>query len=291
MGDRVVPGLAGVAETLLLPLYARAVESRRTDGVLRDRRAEALVARLDYDFGRFALHGFHQPARVMATREIDRITREFLARHPDGVVVHIGCGLDTRFERVDNGSVNWFDLDLPDVVGLRRELGLASGPGLAAARYHLIAGSAFDVAWMADVAAVGDRAVLLVAEGVLTFFPAELVKELLVAVAGRFPGAELVFDVFQPWALRVGNAQLAVMKLKAPMRWGLKRPEDVLAWGEGFRLLEAWYYFDRPEPRLRRVAWMRHIPAMRHVAGIFHYRLEVQGAPLPGAAAPGIAAG
>lgn len=277
MHDRVAPQLAGVAETLLMPLYARAVESRRTDGVIQDPRAEELVARLDYDFERVALHGFHQPARVMGTREFDRITREFLTRHPYGVVVHLGCGLDTRFDRVDNGSVTWFDIDLPDVADLRRELGLDGGPGRAGARYHLIGGSAFDDAWMTDVAAEGDRAVLFVAEGVLTFFPADQIKALFAAIAERFPGAEVALDVFMPWAIRVGNLQMARMGFKAPMRWGLKRPEEVLAWGEGFELLRAWYYFDEPEPRMRSVAWIRHIPVMRRFAGIFHYQLGGQG--------------
>jgi O-methyltransferase involved in polyketide biosynthesis len=270
MSERVTPGLSGVAETLLLPLYARARESQRTGGVLHDLKAEQIVARLDYDFDRIALRDFHQAARVMGTREFDRIVRGFLAQHPAGVVVHLGCGLDTRFDRVDNGSVTWFDLDLPAVVALRRELGMAAGP----ARYQLITGSAFDDAWLAQVAAVvGAGDVLIVAEGVFTFFPVEQVRWLVACVAELFPGAELAFDVFMPWAVRVGNGQLAVMGLKAPMRWGLQRPEDVLAWGAGFRLLEAWYYFDRPEPRLAGVSWLRHVPGMRHFAGVFHYQL------------------
>ena len=180
MSERVTPGLSGVAETLLLPLYARARESQRTDGVLHDLKAEQIVSRLDYDFDRIALRDFHQATRVMGTREFDRIVRGFLAQHPAGVVVHLGCGLDTRFERVDNGSVTWFDLDLPAVVQLRRELGMAAGP----ARYQLITGSAFDDAWLTQVAAVvGHGDVLVVAEGVLTFFTVEQVRWLVASVA------------------------------------------------------------------------------------------------------------
>lgn len=253
-----------------MPLYARAVESRRADAVFQDPRAEELVAQLDYDFDRVALRGFHQSTRVMGTREFDRITSQFLVRHPDGVVVHLGCGLDTRFDRVDNGAVTWFDLDLPEVAELRRELGLAAGP----TRYHLVGGSALDDAWLAEVAAeTAGRSVLVVAEGVLAYFTDEQARSLFGAIAQRLPGAELVFDVFQPWAIRVGNLQMALMGFRAPMRWGLRRPADVLAWGEGFRLLEAWYYFDQPEPRLRGVAWLRHVPGMRRFAGIFHYQL------------------
>jgi O-methyltransferase involved in polyketide biosynthesis len=38
-------------------------------------------------------------------REFDRLARAFLAEIPDGVIVDLGCGLDTRFERVDDGQV------------------------------------------------------------------------------------------------------------------------------------------------------------------------------------------
>jgi len=41
----------------------------------------------------------------------------------------------------------------------------------------------------------------------------------------------------------------------------------------GITLLEAWYPFDRPEPRLSHVGWMRHVPLLARVMGIFHYRL------------------
>lgn len=69
----------------------------------------------------------------MLTREIDRYARDFLSRHPEAAVVHIGCGLDSRFERVDNGKVEWYDLDLPDVIELRRKF-----IGDEGERYHLL---------------------------------------------------------------------------------------------------------------------------------------------------------
>jgi len=59
---------------------------------------------------------------LLRNREFDRYAQDFLRCHPEAVVVHIGCGLDSRFERVDNGQVEWYDLDLPHVIELRRKL-------------------------------------------------------------------------------------------------------------------------------------------------------------------------
>lgn len=277
MGERMALRLSGAAETLLLPLYARARESQRADGVLHDPRAEQVVARLEYDFDRITLLDFHQVTRVMSTRELDRITRAFLNRHPDGVVAHLGCGLDTRFERVDNGSMTWFDLDLPEVADLRGALGLGDLPTSARTRYHLIGGSALDEAWLAELGDVGGRAVLIVAEGLLTYLPADQVRGLLLTLARRFPGAELAFEAFQPWAVRVGNATMGRMGFRAPMRWGMRRPEEALAWNGDFQLIRAWYFFDRPELRLHGYRWLRFVPGMRHFAGIYHFRLGVPG--------------
>lgn len=108
--------LEGISETLLITLYARAVESERPDGLIRDEKAVEIVKKLECDFSRLRLHGHDEVAIIMRMRRFDHQARDFLARNPEAAVVHFGCGLDTRFERVDDGRVQWFDLDLPDVV-------------------------------------------------------------------------------------------------------------------------------------------------------------------------------
>lgn len=110
------------AETLLIPLYLRAIETQRSDALIRDDKAVALVKQMNYDFSRIKLSALDQVACVLRLREFDRYARDFLARYPEAVVVHIGCGLHTRFERVDNGQLEWYDLDLPEVIELRRKL-------------------------------------------------------------------------------------------------------------------------------------------------------------------------
>ena len=124
MSETTIQDLSGVAETLLIPLYIRAMESQRPDAFIKDKRAEELVRQLDQESLRKTLaltEDFGRMVVILKGREFDRFAQDFLARHPDAVIVHIGCGLDTRFERVDNGQVEWYDLDLPDVIELRRK--------------------------------------------------------------------------------------------------------------------------------------------------------------------------
>ena len=113
---------------------------------MKDEKAVTLVTQMSYDFDqvrKIRMNEGNKVARIMLTREMDRYARDFLSRHPEAVVVHIGCGLDSRFERVDNGQVEWYDLDLPDVIELRRKF-----IGDEGGCYHLLACSVLEDAWL-----------------------------------------------------------------------------------------------------------------------------------------------
>ena len=58
--------------------------------------------------------------------------------------MELGTGLNTRFERVDNGSVHWIDLDLPDTIALRRRFFSDTE------RRRMIAASLLDEDWLTD---------------------------------------------------------------------------------------------------------------------------------------------
>lgn len=265
--------LSGVAETLLIPLYIRALESQRPDALLKDEKAVALVTQMESAFSRIKQIKMDEEDRValiLRNREFDRYARAFLNRYPEAVVVHIGCGLDARFERVDNGQVEWYDLDLPEVIQLRRKF--IGGEG---ARYHFLACSVFDSAWLNTVSAHRPRLFLFLAEGVLMYFEETQVKSLVLMLRESFPGAELVFDAFSPFLVRMNNLRFKISRTQVSARyhWGLKRGKDLEGWSDGICLLDEWFPFDRPEPRLARVQWVRHIPPLAKVMGIFRYRL------------------
>jgi O-methyltransferase involved in polyketide biosynthesis len=271
MSENANQGLSGVAETLLMTLYIRAMESQRPDALIKDEKAVALVTNRSYDFDRIRQVKMDEDDKVgviLRNLEFDRQVRDFLTRHPDAVVVHIGCGLDSRFERVDNGKVEWYDLDLPEVIEQRRKF-----IGDEGKRYHLLAGSVFDSAWLDKVSVHRQRPFLFLAEGVLMYFEEAQVKSLVLMLRDHFPGAELVFDAFSPFLVRANNLRMAISKFGVRYHWGLRRGQEIEKWGDGIHLLDEWGYFDRPEPRLDHIRWMRHIPLLARVMRVYHYRL------------------
>src|SRR5512139_1757937 len=175
MPELTAQSLSGVPKTLLIPLCYRAMETQRPDALIKDEKAVELVKQLSSDgpirydsswIKQTPMAEVNKVLRIMLTREMDRYARDFLSRHPQAVVVHIGCGLDSRFERVDNGLVEWYDLDIPDVIALRRRL-----IGDEGGRYHLLACSVLEPACLEAVSVHRGRAFLFLAEGVFMYFP------------------------------------------------------------------------------------------------------------------------
>ena len=271
MSENTKQSMNGVAETLLMTLYIRAMESQRPDALIKDEKAVALVQQMSYDFDRVRQVQMDEDDKltvILRSLEFDRCARDFLARQPEAVIVHIGCGLDSRFERVDNGRVEWYDLDLPEVIELRRKF-----VGDERERYHLLGCSAFEHSWLDALNAHRGRPFLFMAEGVLMYFEEVQVKSLVLALRDHFPGAELVIDVFSPFLIRANNLRMSITKLGARYHWGLRRGQEIEQWGDGIQLLGEWGPFDSPEPRLDHIRWMRHIPLLARVLRIYHYRL------------------
>ena len=276
--------LGNVEKTLLIPLYNRAMESRRPDAIIRDEKAVELVTKMGLDFSQVQQVRMTRMLglmRIIFTREFDRCAREYLARRPDAVVVHIGCGLDTRFERVDDGRVEWYDLDVPNVVDIRRRL-----IGGDAGRYHLLGCSVLDDAWMEAVKARNPGSILFMAETVFLYFTEEQVRSLVLALYHRFPGAELVFDAWKPFEIWIGNRFLSNSAFAGLMRWGLWSGRELERWGSpsalrhseglragGIRLLDEWSFFDKPEPRLDAYRWTAPLFRIFRPIRILHYKL------------------
>ena len=263
--------LSGVTKTLLLPLYNRAMESKRPDAMIKDEKAVELVTQMRLDFSsvrQIPMTELLKVMRIMLTREMDRYARDFLSRHPEAVVVHIGCGLDSRFERVDNGRVEWFDLDLPEVIDLRRRF-----IGDEHERYHLLAGSVLEDAWLEAVKVYSQRPFLFLAETVFVYFIEAQVKSLVLTLRDRIPGAELVLDGWRPFEIWVGNRYLSPSKFAGLMQWGLWNGREIEGWGDGIHLLDEWGFFDRPEPRLNSYRWMAPLFRLFKPIRIFHFQL------------------
>ena len=196
------------------------------------------------------------------------MARKFLEKHPNAVVVHIGCGLDTRYQRLEDMQIEWYDLDLPEVIALRKRLGLADQ-----GRYHTLGTSVFDFGWIDRIGLAPSTPLLLIAEGVFMYFEESQIRTLVLKLREKFRNLDLICDAMTPQLIKIDNLHLVFSKMKARLKWGLNHANDLENWAEGIRLLEEFYYFDRTETRLGLMNLMRYLPLFAKSSGIFHYKL------------------
>ncbi|MNU93913.1 Leucine carboxyl methyltransferase [compost metagenome] len=215
--------------TLLITLYAKAQESRLPGSLLRDHHAAAAVARIDHDFSRLRMRRDEMIGLATRAHTLDGWAREFIAAHGDATVLHLGCGLDTRVFRVDPPfGVDWFEVDYPEVMELRRKL-YPVRPGCS-----LLGSPVTDLAWLGRIPA--GKPTLIVAEGLFLYLPEDALLRLLRAVTTRFPAGEIVFDAYNRLGLTWVAHNRMIRSTGAVTRWSLGRPRKLEALVPGLRL-------------------------------------------------------
>jgi O-methyltransferase involved in polyketide biosynthesis len=209
--------LDGVSETTLWTLYDRACEAGRPDGILADPDSVRICNAIDYDFTR----RFGEPVGSFAARaaKIDQLLKGWLERHPDGLIVSLGEGLETQAHRVDNGRMRWITVDLPAVIELRQHF-LPSSK-----RLRHVAASVFEPGWIEGVEPNPD--VFIVVQGLFMYLEPESVKRLFIRIVEHFPSAEIAFDIIPRWFSQLtlwGVMQTPHYRLP-PMPWGINSDE------------------------------------------------------------------
>ncbi|OBG79480.1 class I SAM-dependent methyltransferase [Mycobacterium sp. E3305] len=215
--------------TNLVTLYLRAHESRSNRPILGDNAAAAAVERIDYDFKRIhrsSLPASNQYLVALRAKRLDDWCAEFLRRHPDAVVLHLGCGLDGRaFRLTVPPSASWFDVDQPGVIELRRRLYQDTE------RYRMIGSSVTDPGWLDQVPI--DRPTLVIAEGLLMYLTEQQVRDLLQRLTGRFQSGEMHFDTLSALA-----PLLSKLFTRGIIKWGIRDARELENWNPRLRLLE-----------------------------------------------------
>ena len=224
-----------VQETLLLPLWGRAYEAQKDNPRLIDKKAVECIKAIDYDFSDIEkTQSMSQPGWVARSLHTDRLALDFIEQHPEATIVNIGCGLDTTFSRIDNGKITFYELDLPDVIELRRHFHDESE------RHISIASSFLDTKWFEKIE-VRDG-LLFLAGGVLYYFEEEQIKAFFSQVADYFGPCDFYFDSLSPLGMKIAKKQVLKkggMGMSLDGGWGLKAAKSLEEWDERIQVISA----------------------------------------------------
>jgi O-methyltransferase involved in polyketide biosynthesis len=276
--------ISDVSSTMLITLYARARESLSEDPIINDPKAVEMIEIIkkeitgsDNPIHKKILKGSYNSklavTMALRSRRFDRYVTDFLSEYPGGTVINLGCGLDTRFYRIDNGTVIWFDIDFPEVIELRKRfMGENS-------RHFFIGNSILNPEWLNIVKTGGPY--LILAEGVFMYMTEGDVRELLNTIQRELCFSEIVCEVSNSYWVNKMNSAWMRRKFKrqlgmtgsAVFTFGVPDSRYFERWSQKFKFLDEWTYFDDHERKLGWFNLFSSIEVLRKVQWTVHYRI------------------
>ncbi len=189
MGKYVI-NRGSVQETLILPLYGKKFAHELYPDLFPSKESARIISKIDYHPIKMSKLKTKVGAIMAGTRQFDLATvcKEYISRYPSASVVNMGCGLDTTFYQIDNGIVTCYNIDFEDVITIRKDLIPPKE------REQNIACDIMDYSWFDSIDYKKENGVVFFGSGLFYYFKKKDVKDLLINMAGRFPGGKIVFD-------------------------------------------------------------------------------------------------
>ena len=230
MAEKIKVKLNGTAETMLQSFYARAKYSKNKGHKFFDAKAVELVERIDYDFSLAEGDSTMSDGVIARTLVFDELVKDFIYRNPDCTVVNIACGLDTRFYRMDNGRLKWFNLDLPEIIEIRNEIFDESG------RVLNIGCSVLDSSWVKNINA--DGKVLFVVEGLSMYLTKDENAKMLEIIRGNFKSATVMLEYLAKRWVNREKIEKSIENTGAKFIFGADSFEDIADIAGGFKKIK-----------------------------------------------------
>ncbi|MFX1607294.1 MAG: class I SAM-dependent methyltransferase [Promethearchaeota archaeon] len=272
---------ASIESTMIGPLYARAKFSQLYPNLLQDNQAIDLMKRVrrlhpnskdDFTILEEFIDELLGLSFVIRARTFDDTIRRFIEKRPNATIANLGCGLDTTFSRVDNGTLLWCNLDLPDAIEYRLQLIPETE------RSRCIPKSIFDFSWMDDIRYKPDDGLLMFAGGLFAYFTEEEVSSLFKSMAQTFPCGEIIFDSSSGrgnWFINRRFKKFGITGINH--KFEAKSKEQIEGWSDRIRVIDWFPFFSRVEKNPKWNRGTRMIMALNSrfsLAKFIHLRFQ-----------------
>lgn len=230
MSEKIKPVISGSAETMLQSFYARAQYSKSKNNKFYDAKAVELVDKIDYDFSTAAKDSTMGKGVIARTIVFDELVHHFIEKNPDCTVVNIACGLDTRFYRMDNGKITWYNLDLPETIAIRDQIFGESG------RVSTIGISALNPAWAKEVKVRGKM--LFIIEGLSMYLTAEENGQILKIIRDNFDNAYILMECLAKTWVKKEGVEKSIQQTGSKFVFGADSFEELGNMTEGYHKIK-----------------------------------------------------
>jgi methyltransferase (TIGR00027 family) len=260
--------LSDVSETALITLRCRVIEAERKNPVIEDRIGQECLNRIKLLLSQEVQNRImNRKLSTALTRHIalrsrkyDEYTQAFIKEHPDGMVISLGCGFDTRYWRISEKPWNYIEIDLPEVITIKKKILNDM------IDYKMIGSSVLEEAWITQIASIQKEHLLFLAEGLFMYLPKSEVIKLFKRLSETFSSSQIVFEIVNERMTKGIWKKIVETKLKKRMgstagtsyMCGLKKATDIEAYGKNIKVAEEWSYFEDKEIQPRILRLFRH---------------------------------
>lgn len=203
------------SKTLFIPLYGKAIMSK--EGFINDKTAEKIIESEKESFDNVDQSRKLAIYMAMRAEQYDEIVRNFIKENSDPVIIQLGCGLDSRINRVNLNPLMWYDLDFPDVIELRKKYYSEND------FYTMIPSSVTNYSWLDKITCNSDN-VLIVAEGLSMYLSETDMKNLIEKFRNKFRKSTFIFDAYSHFASKMSKYKNPINNVDAKIDFAMDDP-------------------------------------------------------------------
>ena len=205
-----------VNKTLYIPLYGKSYVSKKGI-ILSDKKAEQI-----WEAEGFPLKGKSKSKWLayymgMRSKVFDAWVDEKVGATPNAVVLHLGCGMDSRVERVNATNQVWYDVDFPEVIKERKRYYQETE------NYHMIETDVRDARWLQNLPE--EKTAIVVMEGISMYLSNEELKDVLKEIKNHFKQVNLLMDCYTTFAAKASKYKNPINDVGVTEVYGLDDPQ------------------------------------------------------------------
>lgn len=208
-----------VNRTLYIPLYGKSLVSRKSI-LLHDPKAEEIWEKEGFPLKGKSKSRYLAYYMGMRSAVFDQWLQIQLAANPGAVVLHIGCGMDSRVLRVGSCGHQWFDVDFPAVIEERKRY------FTELENYHMLGADARELQWLSRIPEA--ETAIVVMEGVSMYMPPEELRQLLRGIGSRFPRVHVLLDCYTSFAAKASRIRNPINEVGVTKVWGIDDPLELV---------------------------------------------------------------
>jgi len=264
-----------ISDTLYITLLMKANESKRPNPIINDPVACKLVKQIDYDFQKYAKASGSALGCAIRSNYFDEIAKNFIQKNENPIVINLGCGLDSRFQRIGKNITDkaiFYELDLEEVIDLRRKLIPESKNDIC------VVGSLLETDWMEYLKENHQNAnFLFIIEGVIMYFEKNKIKNTFINLSNRFNNSQIACDVVSTWMVKNSDKHDTIKNASAKFVMGCDNDDEFEQWHPKLNMKNSKHYCDFKA--WKRIGFMKYwimklIPKFKYSSRLLLYSIN-----------------